>query len=249
MKFKTVKASFDGAKHRELQFSYDVHTGTSGMFYTTLPEDIVQPLIDHDIKIRYNERTKKPGYFANETFSGLVKDIDSLFEDFMSKEVSEDKIVIRYNIDTKCVYIKEKGEIFPSGVYVKDHSGFCRGTVDLHATNRSPYGVDIYVDVKRKITYSFKTGTEKIVYERIDVPNFYTGDNNDFYLAWLDNIIGMSDNGMSDDFKEIDYNEQRAKFFVDLIKSICLINEKIINSLDPDSIIKIIETKQKFIGG
>lgn len=247
-KFKTIEVSFDGAKSKEVQFSYDVHTNSNGMFYTTLPENVIQPLIDHNIKINHNSRTHKPGYFINDTLSGLAGEINSLFEEFMSKETIEDKIVIRYNIDTKCTYIKDNEEIFPNGCYVENHTGFKNGTTDLHATNSAPYGIEVYVDVARKITYKFKTGTTRTVYDRIDRPNFYTGNDDDFYLTWIDSIIGISVYGMTGKLKEIDYNEQRAKFFVDLIKSICLINENIIDRLEPDSIIKIIETKQKLIG-
>jgi hypothetical protein len=245
-KFKTIKAFFDGSKYRELQFSYEVHTNSDGMFYTTLPENIIQPLIDHNIKIAHNPRTHKPGYFINETLSGLINEIDSLFEDFMSKEIVEDKIVIRYNINTKCIYVKDGEEIFPNGYYVKDHQ-FISGTNSLHAASKEPYGIEIYVDVRKKITYKFKTGTTKTVYDRVDVPNFSTGNDDNFYLIWINNIIGISDHKMTGSFKEIDYDEQRAKFFVDLIKSICFINENIIDNLEPDSIIKIIETKQKLI--
>ena len=250
-KFKTVKVSYDGSRYNELKFSYDVYINSNGKFYTTLPEDVVQPLIDHNIKINHNLRTHKPGYFENQTFNGLVEEIDSLFKEFMSKEVIEDKIIIRYNINTNCTYVKDGDEIYPNGFYVKNFecgkSKWKKGTSDLHATNSLPFGFEIYVEVKRKITYKFKTGTEKVIYDRINVPNFYKGTNKDYSLVWIDNIVGITNYRMTGNLKEIDYTEQRAKFFVDLIKSICLINEKIIDYLEPESIIKVIESNKRLL--
>jgi len=50
------------------------------------------------------------------------------------------------------------------------------------------------------------------------------------------------------DIQEVKYTEHTAKFFVDLIKGICNINEKVKDFIDPESIVKIAESGQKLLG-
>lgn len=48
---------------------------------------------------------------------------------------------------------------------------------------------------------------------------------------------------------EMDYTEENAKFFVDLISALCLLNEKILPIIsDKEVLLNFINSKQKLIG-
>ena len=62
-------------------------------------------------------------------------------------------------------------------------------------------------------------------------------DKNDRYnLAWLRDIVGIAPPKESSGIKEIEYTEEVAAFFVNMIKSICMMNERVKDFLTPDAI-------------
>ena len=124
--------------------------------------------------------------------------------------------------------------------YVK----WLEGTKGHGGTDGSPYGLDITVIPRLRREYKYLSGVERVEY-------IYLSDNEVFKmkndkpivpgenLSWLMAIVRMTREYRYTKFMEIDYTEKIAGFFVNLIKSICMLNEQIKDVLDPESIKKL----------
>ena len=218
MKVNTEKFSFDGSVKRELVFQVDTHVLT----------------LDRNQLNNY-------GYFTDKTYEGLIKQIKSKCEEYLSKELVEEKLIISYCIDTVCSYCTtSSGEIVPNGTYDKSY-GWKEGTKNDSFNHHEPFTVAVSAVIYNKKVYKFKIGKEKIEYLK---PN--SNELGEFG-KWILNIthIGIGKNGKQ---QEIEYNEETALFFVSMLKSICNINEKIKDFISPDAIKLLISNGQKLIG-
>lgn len=244
-KLKTVTRRFYGEE--EIKVKYDVYVNSEGEFTTTLPADIVKKLEDAKISLNHN-RSRNAGFFCDDTFEGLNKQISECIKDFQSKTPIKEELVIRYSINTLCSYCFEDGEIFPNGDWCNfEEVGWRDGTIATHSAHQRPISFDVFAEPSKKITYQWKNGKTTEEYEGIegygDLPK--KGDKH-YYLHWLDSVCSAVPNSEGK-LKEIEYTEDIAKFFVDLIKSICNINERIKDFLEPDKIREIVEKKIKFL--
>ena len=95
-----------------------------------------------------------------------------------------------------------------------------------------------------KKLYHYKSGREVIELEKLTCNDYEKLS----YLHRLNSYTTLVPPDTTDDEQEIDYTEDRAKFFVDLLNSICQLNERIKEHLSPESIVSIIENKQKLLG-
>lgn len=237
-----------------LDVKYDISVGTDGIFYTKIKDTFEEEALK--VGLQYNEvrRGVRSFTFYSDTIDGLIKKVEDFAKDIVSVEVIEDKIVIKYSIETLCSYIKnKKGEFVPNGSFVddfgKDKGSYWEGgTITLDAVNRSPFGIQIYVEPVNKKVYRYKSGKTYTEYDRTDVPNGYDKRDKRYYLQWL---AGLTANSKVEHYnatvREIDYNETIAKFFVDLFIGIFNINERIKDFLEPDVIKQIAENNQKLI--
>lgn len=190
------------------------------------------------------------GYFVDDTYGGVIDSITSKLKELVSKELIEDVIVLRYSIDTLCSYmINSKGEIVPNGSLNDQGMNYewKGGTIETHATQRRPYGFNVYVQPFRRQTYRYRSGKKNVIYEgiysnkyeemKVDLPN----------LEWLANVVAMEPS-KDQELKDIIYNEKVGKFFVSLIKGICSMNERIKDFLDPESIMLAAHEGRKILG-
>ena len=227
----------------ELDFSYNVNVDLTGMFTTTIPIEIAKQIQEVGIRLDAN-KLSNPGYFTSDTLQGIQNKVRDVVDEYSSRELIEEKTVLQYKIKTRCSYCKnDKGEIVPNGTpewVKKDGYNWLQGTEDINSTNQKPFGLDLYVKPRIKRVYKYKSGREVIEYDRVEYSSIDTKSN----LHWLLGLHSIVP-GYSDDLDEIDYTEERALFFVNFIKYICNINEKLIDFIKPDNLIKAIEGNVK----
>jgi hypothetical protein len=234
----------EGIKKISLRISVD----TNGNFSTYIPDELVELFKSAGIDIGFG-RGGKEGLYKDVTLNGVLKAIKQDIDNYETLELVESKIIIRYAIQTRCSYmLNEKGEVFPNGRSdwnLPKDSNWKEGTLNQSSCQASSYGFLVYVHPYVKERYVRKDGHEVIK----DVLLCYSRENvteDRPYLYWLDNVTAMAQPEGSE-LSEIDYTEEVAKFFVDIIKGICLLNEKIKDFLDPVSINLLVANKTKLL--
>jgi len=227
----------------ELAFSYNVSVDSTGMFTTTIPNEIAKQIQDAGIRLDCN-KLSNPGHFTSDTLKGVQAKVRAIVDEFSSRELIEEKTVLQYKIKTRCTYCKNpKGGFVPNGSpewVGSDDFKWYSGTEDLHSSNRQPFGLDLYVAPRIKRVYKYLSGREVVEYDRIEDQDVDPKTN----LYWLLGIHTMTTDHW-DELDEIEYTEQRALFFVDFIKYICSINEKLIDLVKPENLIKALDNPTK----
>ncbi len=247
-KVSTERILIDKGLDTEFTFNYDVNVSKDGIFSTTIPVEIAKLLTDAGIELSKN-RLDRPGYLSAKTFSELKVSVRSLADEYMSRELISEKVVIQYAIQTTCKYtFDEAGNICPNGHYsILGGGGFYSGTTYMDANSNEPYGMQVYCKPFVRRDYLYRSGKTKTEYLRTSSGYPIVADllGQGEGLRWLDSIVGIGK--PSAKLHEIDYTEPVAGFFVQLIKSICAINHRIKDFLDPDSIKMIVENGGKFL--
>jgi len=260
-KLKTQRISVDGVERGELQFKIDINVGKDGTFTTTLPKDIATLFDAAGVKMQRNNLGNL-GYFAHSTCDGLEQKVKEAAAEYMSREMTSERIIIKYCIKTRCSYaMKKNGEICPNpseewtgmGYGIgEDHDPFNfwrLGNVNINATNNSSFGFQIYAQPFVRRDYKYKSGKTKTEYTRMQYGGSVADEalKNGYYLRWLQSVpcISMPDGA---DEEELDYSENVCEFFVTMIKSICNLNEKIKDFLKPEAIQMIADKKMKLLG-
>jgi hypothetical protein len=262
-KLKTEKLVFDGTEKREFAISFDINVNKDGSFTTTIPSDIVKLFEDASIDVSRNQLGNK-GYFTANTYDGLVKKVKDTCLEYMSREMILEKVILKYCIQTRCSYAFDKDGVVipnPSATWsgVKDewdknrccYNSFAKwieGTVDISSNNNSSFGFLIYAEPMIRWDWKYKSGKVKIEYTKMcyggEIAELALEDG--YFLRWLNDVpcITMPPDG---DMKEMDYSESVCEFFVGIIKSVAMMNEKIKDFLEPEAIQMIAEKKMKFL--
>lgn len=245
-------------------FTCDINVNVDGEFTTTIPQEAADKFLAAGIDLNVNRarRGGRPGFFSASTKQELLDNIGKIVADYTSRELVSKRIVIRYAIQTSCSYSKDpEGNIVPNCGYwwVKtENYKWLGGTVETDASHQLPFGIQIYARVFWREEYRYKSGHVKIEYARID--DMHTLERKDqknrpnlFWLAGITSIRppdSFSDEEDSDDrhIKEIDYDEQVAGFFVEILKYICRVNEAIKDKLEPETIKKMAHSNLKLLG-
>lgn len=261
-KLRTETISFDDITERGVfKIKFDINVNKDGTFTTTLPEDIVKILESANIDL-YRNQLKKKGYFTHSTCDGLIESIKNVGLEYMSREMTEEKIVLHYCIQTRVSYAFDKdGNIIPnpgsdwSGVPDKfeNHStnrfaNWINGNVNISACNNSPFGFLVYVSPSVKRVYKYRSGKIKIEYSAMHNGGEIAEKalEEGYFLNWLKNVpcISMPKDG---EMKEMDYSENVCKFFVDMIKSIAMMNEKMKDFLEPEAIQLLADSNKRLM--
>ena len=248
-KVGTEKITIFGKEPYKYLLKFDVNVNKDGTFVTTLPIAFVEMLELANIQTSVNQ-LGNAGYFTDKTYAGLISKVSSICKEYESRELVSETTVIKYVIQTTCMYCLDiNGNIVPnaSGEWTKcperQQDDWKEGTETQHAGKHNPFGLMVYAKPVFKRTYKYKSGKTKEEYK--DYSAFSGGDGDAYYIRWLAAISSISPpNGK---IMEIEYTEDIAKFFVDLLKGICAINEKIKDFTSPEAIKQIAENKQKFL--
>lgn len=234
-----------GYESENLKFTYQVNVDKEGNFTTTLPEDVVSKMRKVGMSLGHN-RLYNEGYFSALSLEELNKQVKESVDKFSKKELIEEKVILKYSIDTVCTYCKTKdGKIVPNGYWATEIDGeynWTNGTKEVHATSSRPFGFNCYVEPIKIKVWKFPDGEIKKEYLHTNNRDF----DYDETLNWLDSICGIAPDG---DYKEIDYTPEIGLFFKNLLVYIFNINEKIQKIFGKDvDLSKIDLTKIKQIG-
>lgn len=253
MAFKTVKINERSPRDygERLVFDLKVNISQNGLFTAYIPENIITDFESAGISLECNPaRRSKAGFFAADTLHGLIEKVQGVITEYFSTEKVQDKLVIKYIIQTTCEYsINSADEITPNccGKWAVDSEemDWHRGTVEPGSFNSHPYGIAVYAEVFRKQTFRYKSGKEYVDYKVPFDDKIKDGSFVDKLSSFV--RIGVPHNKEEDDAEEIDCTEDAAEFFLGLLTSICRLNENIKNLLDPKSILELIQNKQKLL--
>lgn len=247
----------DGSEKSELVFQYDINVNASGEFTTTIPKTIADMFQKAGVETGKNHQNNL-GFFMASTCANLEHQVKDASTEFLSREIYDSKIILKYTIETYASYcINQKNEIVPNGGWVKDYNDYDEspryplntwrnGTQEHNATNPGPFGIMIYIKPYKKCFYRYKSGKTKIEYNSMS--GFGPSESKGFpNLEWLEGLTTIAPPPNAK-IKEIEYSEETALFFINLIKSMCLLNEKIKDFLHPDGILQLIQNNQKLLG-
>lgn len=165
-KMNTERIVMDGATKGELDFKLNVNVTKDGFFTAQLPEHIAELFASRGIELKTRLRGTPPGYYIDDTYDKLIKNVKKDCEAYVSRKLLRETIVIDYIIKTTCAYlVSEEGEIVPNGYWVKDRSNpkhdWRNGTEHQYAATPHPFGVEMYVRPMFKREYQYKSGKEK----------------------------------------------------------------------------------------
>lgn len=247
--FEAERGSPEGA----IRFKFDIYVTQSGEFTTTLPKEVVDKIEDAQIHLSTNRNGTK-GFLSSETKDGLIKKVSDLAKEYVSRELISEKLVIQYSIETQMSYqLSPDGKVCPNGI-IGGGTGWRGGVLESNATYPSPFGLRVYVGIFTKSEWRYKSGVVKSNYEghwgssgikqtREEAPN----------LHWIANLtaISSSSRGFGSSkmaISEMDYTEQNAGFFVDLVSALCLLNEKILPIIkEKETLINFINSSKKLL--
>lgn len=217
-------------KSENLKTKYGVSVDKEGNFTTTLPPDIAKELIRVGIDLKSN-RLNNYGFFSALSLKELKHTVEEVLDKYSEKELLEEKVILRYSVETACSYCKTKdGQIVPNGSYANEIDGeydWTSGTLETNATERRPFGFSCFVKPISVKVWKFSNGEVK--------KEYLHGANGCFdydeVLKWLDGLCGITSEG---NHKEIDYTPELGLFFKNMILYIFSINEKIKNAFGED---------------
>lgn len=239
----------DGAVEKEINFKCDISVSKDGTFSTMLPKDIAELFTNANVDLARNRLYNK-GYISGSTIAEVTKAVKELCQEYLSRELVSETIILKYGIETRAAYcLGSDGDIYPNGrfkaacIYDTEYKGssyanWRNGTVSQNATSPNNYGVLVYVHPYNKMVYKYKSGKLKTEYSRVNMD-----DDSDPVLHWLANLTVIDPKGLP--IKEINYTPNVGSVFINMIKSMCLLNEKIKDFLDPDSILLLANSETK----
>lgn len=206
----------------EIEVAIDINA--DGMFTTTLSKEDAAMIESYGIKLE-NNRSKRPGFFINETLAGLLDDIRKIMLKCLEYKVVSEIPVLKYYIDTFCEYCLDNrtGDIAPNGkrkFVGDDNYHWKEGNGFVSQLSGTDFGLRVYVEPFMKRVVEYGNGEQKTLYERR-----HTWDDGS-YMEWLNEIPNMKPQ-FGGKMQEMEGTEENARFFVNIIKQICRINEQI----------------------
>lgn len=232
-------------------FDTPVSVTKDGMFTTTLPREAAETLESYGPKLDVN-RAGRAGFFSSDTLEGLRREIEKAVNEAISKELVEDKLIIKYSVTTKCSYaIDTDGEIIPNGCWRKDpvERGKEYGTDwrEGNANSRS-YGnlptVSVFARVFHKRTYAYRSGR---TIQKLEIYRPKIKDGRGSSIDWINSLCNISSSDSIFDHKEdythtpeVDATEENAAMFVRLFKLIFQCNELFKNLNIPEFFLEMV---------
>lgn len=242
-KVSTEKIAFDGSEKREYTLIFDINVDKEGLFSTTLPKDCVEMLEAVGFELRQN-RLKNKGYFSDNTRDGLIRQVKNFVQDYFTKKLESETLVLSYVIETRASYCLDlKGNPVPNGRYEwvgTEEYKWKNGTVVADACNPTPFGLLFFIEPRLKRVYKFKSGKNKTEYH--PVPESLQEKST--ALHFLCSICSHTEPKNSR-VEEVIYTESAGEFFVNMFKSVCIMNEQIKEFSKPEQLQKLIDNQSK----
>lgn len=226
-------------KDNVLSINCSVNVARDGLFTTTLSKEDVNKIHEYGIKLPKN-RVGNEGYFSDNTLSGLEDQLHKILKECFSFNIIEEKPVIRYQIEISCLYSLDKNfKIVPNPTldwtgldHEKGECEWISGTKRIDAVQKSCFGIQVYAKPFLKQTGRYASGKDRIEYKPMEAEK---GSNVD----WLNCLTCIAPVDNRSRMKEVECTEKTAMVFVEMIKSICKINEQIKDLINPDGIRRI----------
>lgn len=212
-------------------FNLDIMVSTKGYFYCTLPEEITKEMKLYGISLNRSSNGID-GYFENKDLEILINNVKEKAKQIFGRTLSKSELVIRYKVETDCLYAKDENGIFPNGTFVKgcNDSNWEKGNISEFGTRRSgKFSLSFSAKIFKKDTYKYLTGRESVEYS---VEDFDKGTYGHKLNSFLCNYNKESFN------KEEPYTEELAKFFCECLTFICRVNDKF-SSLAIEELVQI----------
>lgn len=231
---------------QKIDFETTVNVTKEGIFTTTLPKPAVNQLEEYGLKMEIN-RAGNPGYFGAKTLEELRAAVKAACREALSRECIEEKLVIKYEIKTECIYCRDSdGTPVPNGYWLKEQSD--NGLTDrwVHGNGRTDGApkvhtpsISVYARVFHKKRYRYQSGKELVELERY-IPARTGNRDNWTPLDWLNSLIDvlpsrMTETGFRPNEKEykqilerlpeVEATEKNALYFVTMYKLIFKMNE------------------------
>lgn len=258
-KFKKEKVHVrDREDHNNyMTVDFDANVDSEGEFYMKFNEAEIAKFTEAGISLEKSSK-RENGYLRAPTYKELVEKVESKCRDLISRKLDEETIVLLYAIETCCNYALKDGEILPNwgSEWTKERNDDIartharNGTFELNSQQTRPYGISIYVKAVIKRIYKYRDGKKKIEYDYLSGNSLHERDKafneiyqNSYYLKWINNLACI-DRPKDTKSKELPYTENTAGLFVNMIKSICMMNERIKDFLEPETLLKIAEAQQ-----
>lgn len=243
-----------------VKIKVDVLTSKKGLFYLYFDAHHLTFFSEHGVNAQEycRARTGEFNKLESTTLGNLLGQVEKLLDDITSGQVIEDKLVIIYKLGTECTY------------YMSDSGPVPNATLDPDKEN-SPYDPSHWVDCMPPFSErSFKFGCAARIMRK-KVYRFLNNVEKTFFYADLGELknslgeFGTKLNGfrlrfenISDAYRaqvdlmhgriEMNYTEENAKFFVDVLLGICLLNEKIRQFLgSAQDLERLIQLNQKLL--
>lgn len=205
----------------EIEVLIDINA--DGMFTTTLSKEDAATIESYGVKLE-NNRAKRPGFFISETMAGLLDQIRRVMLQCLDYRVVSETPVIKYYIDTFCFYClnNQTGDIAPNGKrkYVGDDKYEWHEGTAYVGISGTDFGVKVYVEPFMKKVVEYGNLKRQTFYE-----HRHEWDDGS-YMEWLNELPRMKPQ-FGSKVQEIEGTEENARFFVEIIKQICRINEQI----------------------
>ncbi len=236
---KEVVAIADNDRDMMMKVKIDVSVTKDGIFTTTLSKEDAETIESYGVELESN-RAGRPGFFRSDTMAGLIHEVHEVLKQCLSYKVVSRTPVIRYNFKTVCNYIMDGDEVVPNGYYLKDYNGseWKCGTFDNRGfSSTGCFGVNVFARPYMKRVVEYTNGNQKIFYDRAE---FEDGS----YMKRLGDFSGM-DKGAQNHLYEMEGTEKNAKFFVDILKSICIFNERLKGLLESNSLESLINSQKE----
>lgn len=224
--------------NERVDFTTPVSVSKDGIFSTTLPKEANEKLSAYGLAMSTN-RIGNPGYFSAKTLEELDKDITSFAKECISRKLVDECLVIKYEINTRCNYIKdEDGELNPNGLWTKKLMSFEEGKARWRVGNDNPPqnkctpSISVWAKVFNKKTYRYHSGKEIVKYEYYE-PNTKRQERTS--LDWINSLCNTSPSKetifrtlLDDDIirmPEVDATQQNGQFFITMYQLIFKMNE------------------------
>ncbi|MHB1696572.1 MAG: hypothetical protein ACYCSQ_00475 [bacterium] len=250
---KTVKFNLSSeAGDETLDFKSDISVDKEGEFHLTIPEEIADYAQGNKeqrvIGCGIGRNIKGNYIIISDKLDTALEYIGKVCKDYLKCEIKQELVII-YRVDNKISYKKNKitGETeaspFINQEVLNNSGNIWEWEGDLHAAKTSKsYSVGIAAKVRLKKTY-IRRGQTKVEYKGISETSYLNRDEFSLNRKTYGHALNSLFIDIVDNFKEMPYTEEAAKFFYDLINQLCKLADKIDTFINNEkSLIRLIES-------
>jgi hypothetical protein len=238
-----------------MKVSFTVNVTTEGQFSTTLKPEDVDTIEAAGVSLEHHRnRMNNKGFFDAPTLSALNLQVAEVLDECLSRVLESEVIIIRYAIRSTCSFgLTVDGEIIPNLNWETDgevdqQKGWQDGSHSTHSASPAATGVLFYAKPFVKRSFRYKSGDVRVEYGNIEEWDHHGNtetptDETNYNLRYLDTIAAtVPPSGYKVRTVEMDYNEDRAAFFVKLYKGLCKLAFMLGTLHDKDKMIQMIES-------